>query len=139
MCVTEGDSSFITSDKADVVQPRVETNEGDSSWFSSSDFIEWNPSRVIPRIPSRYVNTQLPWPLLQAGLPREVPAGKCYVWGWKAGGAIQLEMDLSPDSAQMYGWADLLCVDQPRPDITRNKGVRPKLIARVGERVTNRA
>ena len=33
----------------------------------------------------------------------------------------------------MLNQACLLRADQPRPDITRNKGVRPKFIARVGK------
>ena len=29
--------------------------------------------------------------------------------------------------------AGLLCADHPRPDITRNKGVRPELIEHIGQ------
>jgi len=36
---------------------------------------------------------------------------------------------------EMLRWTALLRVDQPRPDITRNKGVRPELLARVGQSV----
>ena len=48
--VIEGDSALTTSDTTLSCNPSSVNLEGDSSYVHLDDYIEWNSSRVIPRV-----------------------------------------------------------------------------------------
>ena len=59
--VIEGDSALTTSDTTLSCNPSSVNFEGGSSYVHLDDYIEWNPSRVIPQVFPLVLDTQLLW------------------------------------------------------------------------------
>ena len=59
--VIEGDSALTTSDTTLSCNPSSVNLGGGSSYVHLYDYIEWNPSRVIPQVFPLVLDTQLLW------------------------------------------------------------------------------
>ena len=90
--VIEGDSALTTSDMTLSCNPSSVNLGGDSSYVHLDDYIEWNPSGVIPRVfplmSGHTFTLTLLETVVKAGRARRAPV-RCDGGGWLFSGITQ--------------------------------------------------